>query len=86
MTAKLAQMRYRFHRNRTVADILRQYRSTKGGEIMVLDNANDAYLDATGRVSERYAPQHFIGDVSHLHGAVRISAALAVVSAYRAVA
>lgn len=77
-------MHYRFHRNRTVTDIFRQYRSTLCEELIVLDNANDAYLDANGRVSERYAPNHFIGDVSHRHGAARISAALAVVRAYRA--
>lgn len=74
--------KYRFHRNRTVREIMRQARHQRDDN-MVLDNANDAWLDAHGRVSERHAREHFIGDVSHLHGAARVSAALAVVSAYR---
>lgn len=82
MNAASTRTLYKYHRNRPVAEILRQYRHTKDA-VMVLDNANDAYLDAAGRVADRYAPLYFIGDVSHLHGAARVSAALAVVSSYR---
>jgi hypothetical protein len=70
------------HRNRPVREILRQARWQRGADL-VLDDANDATLDDLGRVSERNSRWHFIGDVSHLHGAARVSAALAVLSAYR---
>lgn len=71
------------HRPRPVRDILAQSKRQPGDKL-VLDDANDAWLDLDGRVSERNAPHHYIADVSGLHGAARVSAALAALSAYRA--
>jgi hypothetical protein len=72
---------YRFHKNRPVREILRQARWQRGAD-MVLDDANDATLDDLGRVWDRHSG--IIADVSRFHGAARVSAALAAVSAHRA--
>lgn len=72
------------HRTLPVREIARQFGARFGGQSYVLDGANDAWLDRDGRVSERRARTHFIGDVSHLHGAARISAACKIVNDYRA--
>ena len=72
------------HRTLPVREIARQFGARFGGQSYVLDGANDAWLDREGRVSERKARSHIIGDVSHLHGAARISAACKIVNDYRA--
>lgn len=74
-------MTINLHRARPVREILAQCRHQPGADL-VLDHANDAWLDAEGRVSERHARAHFIGSVTHLHGAARVSAALALVNAH----
>ena len=68
---------------RSVREISRAMRFDDTSSPAALDVANDAWIDAAGRVSERNSRWHFIGDVSHLSGAARITAALSVVSAYR---
>jgi len=70
------------HRTLPVREIAAQFGARTHG--YVLDGANDAWLDRDGRVSERKARTHYIGDVSHLHGAARISAACRIVNDYRA--
>ena len=70
------------HNLRSVKDICAQGRR-QPGEDLVLDSANDSWLKASGIVACRNAPRHAIGDVSHLSGAARVSAALRIVANHR---
>lgn len=70
------------HDPRPIRDICRSVRFC-GANPVALDDANDAWLDDAGRVSERNSRFHYIGDVSHLRGAARVAAARALLVAYR---
>ena len=71
------------HALRTIRDICAQARRQPGDDL-VLDNANDAWVKPSGVVADRNAPRHVIGNVSHLFGAARVSAALRIVADHRA--
>jgi len=76
----------RWHKNRPVREILKQNRESiliGHGRCMILDNANDAWLRDNGDVDTRH--DGVIANVSRYRGAVRVSAALAALNAYREV-
>jgi hypothetical protein len=75
----------RYHRNRSVREIVRQQREARiqgfRNEHAILDNANDAWLSNDGIVHIRSGGAH--ADVSAYRGAARVSAALAFLNKIR---
>ena len=62
------------HHTRDMRDIARDM---KAGGVVVLDDANDAWLYTDGEVATR--AKGIVGDVGHLRGAARIAAACKIV-------